>query len=340
MERKRRILRGFSLGHVRIITTDIGGPVRQHGAMKHIVLSSEEAKLLREFGKHLLSTQGLAPRTCAARLFYAREFFQWRRKSKPPKLKPKELTPEVLLHYVLQRSAKDSPVRLQAVASALRCFGRFLRFSGRSHRDLSSALPRVASPSRSCLPDYLRPEQLSTLLRSIDITTASGLRNYAIVLCLSRLGLRAAEVAGLNLQQIQWRRGVIDLGAGKGRRERQLPLPKDVGQALARYLQRRQLRTDSRRVFCAIRTGKELSPPAVGQVARRALSQAGIGVARSGAHVLRRTLASHLVQRGVSLKAIADLLGHRCLDTTRIYANLNHSMLLEVSGPWPTEETR
>lgn len=308
--------------------------------MENKVLSSAEEKLLREFENHLLSTQGLAPRTCTARLFYVREFFQWRRKSKPRKRKPKELTPEVLLNYILRRSAKDSPVRLQAAASALRCFGRFLRFSGRSRHDLGSALPRIASPGRSCLPDYLRPEQLNTLLGSIDITGGSGLRNYAIVLCLARLGLRAAEVAGLNLEQIQWRRGVIDLGAGKARRERQLPLPKDVGQALANYLQRRELRTDSRRVFCAVRTGKELSPPAVGQVARRALSQAGIHLAPSGAHVLRRTLASHLVQRGVSLKAIADLLGHRCLDTTRIYASVNHPLLLEVSRPWPTEVTR
>ncbi len=229
---------------------------------------------------------------------------------------------------------------IQALASALRSFGRFLRFSGRSGYELSSALPRIASPGRACVSDYLQPEQLNALLQSIDVRTAAGLRNYAVMLCLARLGLRAAEVAALTLEQIQWRRGVICLGAGKGRRERQLPLPKDVGQALANYLEHRRVQSDSRRVFCALRHGQGLGAAAISQVARRALQQAAIQTPRPGAHLLRRTLASHLVQRGVSLKAVADLLGHRCLDTTRIYASLNQSMLLEVARPWPREVRR
>lgn len=308
--------------------------------MKSIPPSSDHQRLLRQFEAHLLSTCGLALRTCSARVFYVREFLvrQWRKRRR--KFKPRELTPEVLLQYVLERSAQDSPVRLQAMASALRSFSRFLQWSGRNRHELSAALPRIASPGRSCLSDYLQPKQLNALLQSIEVTTASGWRNRAILLCLARLGLRAAEVAGLTLDQIQWRTGVIRLSAGKGRRERQLPLPKDVGQALASYLACRKVRADSRRLFCAIRDGKALGPAAISCVASRALRQAGIQTPRPGAHVLRRTLASHLIQQGVSLKAIADLLGHRCLDTTRIYASVNHAMLLEVARPWPLEVPR
>ena len=183
-------------------------------------------------------------------------------------------------------------------------------------------------------------EQLKHLLGSIDVRTTSGLRNYAIILCLTRLGLRASEVATLTLDQIRWRGAVMILGPGKRRRERQLLLTKDVGASIANYLQHRTIQSDSRRLFCALRSGKPLSSGAISQLVQRALQHAGIQTARPGAHLLRRTLASHLVQHGVRLKGVADLLGHGCLDTTRIYAHVNHSMLLEVSRPWPMEVTR
>jgi integrase/recombinase XerD len=308
--------------------------------MKNITTSLACERLLQRYRAYLRSIQGLAARTCESRVFYVREFLQNHWPAKRQKFKLQELTPEVLLDYVLERSTQDSAARLQALASALRSWGRFLRWSGRTRHELSWALPRIASPGRTCVSDYLAPEQLQRWLDSMEASTASGRRNYALMLCLARLGLRAGEVAQLTLDQIHWRTGVICLGAGKGRRERQLPLPRDVGQALVNYLKHRTVQADSRGLFCAIRDGKTLSPAAISQVARRALQQAGIRTPRPGAHLLRRTLASHLVQRGVSLKAIADLLGHRCLDTTRIYASVNHSMLGEVAQPWPMEANR
>jgi len=308
--------------------------------MENIASASQCEGLLRKYRKHLLWTEGLARRTCSARIFYVREFLEAWLKARPPKLQLKELTPEVLLNYVLQRSAQDRPGRLQAMASALRSFGRFLQFSGLNDHQLTTALPRIASPCRSCLPEYLTAEQLNQLLNSIKTTTASGRRSYAVILCLARLGLRAAEVAALTLDQIQWRTGVINLGPGKGRRERQLPLPKDLGQALANYLQAREVPSNSRRVFCAVRDGKSIGPAAISILVTRALRSAGIQSSRPGAHLLRRTLASHLIQHGVSLKAVADLLRHCSLDTTRLYTHVNHAMLLEVARPWPTEVKR
>jgi len=308
--------------------------------MKQIISSASSEKVLDSFQEHLFSTQGLALRTCVARVFYLREFLECQRKRRRIAVRLRELTPEVLLKHVLERSRHDSPQRLQAVAGALRSFARFLQVTGRNPLDLTSALPRIATMGRACLPDYLSSEQLKRLLGSIDPATASGLRNRAVILCLARLGLRAGEVARLALEDLQWRRGVVRLRSGKGRCERELPLPKDVGQAIAAYLRHRPRPLNSRRVFCGVRHAAALSSAAITQVAKRALHHAAIKTARPGAHLLRRTLASHLVQRGATLKAVADLLGHRCLETTRLYANVNFPMLSQVARPWPGEVSR
>jgi site-specific recombinase XerD len=307
--------------------------------MKTITSVSDRERLLERFRGHLLKIQGLAPRTCQARVFYVRSFLE-RLRRKRQKLVLQELTPRDFLDYVLERSTQDSPVRLQALASALRSFGRFLRFSRKNPHCLASALPRIASRGRSCLADYLTATQLDVLLRSIDTTTSGARRNYAIILCLARLGLRAGEVATLTLEQIDWRAGLICLGGSKSRRQRQLPLPDDVGRAIANYLRQRKSPSKVRQIFCAIDTGKSLCSAAISQIVRRALQRARIQTPRPGAHLLRRTLASHLVQSGVSLKAVADLLGHRCLDTTRLYASVDQVMLREVSRPWPKELAR
>jgi site-specific recombinase XerD len=295
------------------------------------------ASFLRAFLNHLLHDRGLALRTCQARMFYVRQFLDAHFKSRASKPKLKELTPGIFLQYVLQRSAQDSPGRLRAVASALRSFGRFLNGSSLNRHPLAAALPRIASPGRSCLPEYLTAEQLNRLLNSIETRTESGRRNYAIVLCLARLGLRAAEVAALTLDQIQWRSAVINLAPGKGRRERQLPLPQDLGQALANYLRVRKISPETRRVFCGTRNNKPIGPAAISMLVTRALQRAGIQSPRPGAHLLRRTLACHLIQHGVGLKAVADLLGHGCLDTTRLYTHVDQAMQREVSRAWPTE---
>ena len=308
--------------------------------MKQIASCTNSGKVLNSFQDYLFSTQGLALRTCTARVFYVGEFLECQRKRRRKPVRLRELTPEVLLKHVLERSRHDSPQRLQAVAGALRSFARFLRLTGRNGLDLSSALPRIATVGRQCLPDYLSPEQLQHLLGSIDTGTASGLRNKAVILCLVRLGLRAGEVARLELEDIQWRTGVVCLRGGKVRRQRQLPLPKEVGLAIAAYLRHRLDPTNSRRVFCGVRKGGALCSMAISQVATRTLHRASIKTPRPGAHLLRRTLASHLVQKGTTLKAVADLLGHRCLDTTRLYAQVNFPMLSEVARPWPREASR
>jgi len=309
--------------------------------MKTIVSLAGIDELLKAYRDHLINTGGLAARTCDSRTFYAREFLQAHLKSTRHRLNLQALRPEVLLQHILERSQHDSPQRLQALASGLRSFCRFLCLTRRSRGDLSSAIPRIGANHRPGLPDYLLPEQLERLLNSVDAHGPAGRRNYAMLLCLARLGLRAGEVARLSLDEIDWRAGVIRLGAGKGRRERELPLPKDLGRAIANYLRQRGKGAGSRRLFGAVRGGRStLSSAAVSMMSRRALQAAGVQTLRPGTHLLRRTVASHLVQQGVELKAVADLLGHRSLNTTRIYAQVNHAMLLGVARPWPVEVRR
>jgi site-specific recombinase XerD len=334
------ILLGFTGCHVRIIIP-LWSEAFHHGAVKIIVSLKGVDKLLKAYRDHLLNVGGLAARTCDSRTFYAREFLHAHLRSAQQGLNLQALKPEVLLNHILERSKHDSPARLQQMASGLRSFCRFLCLTGRSGGDLSSAIPRIGGNHRPGLPDYLLPEELKDLLDSIDTQGQVGLRNYAILLCLARLGLRAGEVARLTLDQIDWRAGVVRLSAGKGRRERELPLPKDLGRAIANYLRWCGDGNGNRCLFRAMRNGgAALSPAAVSTVSRRALQEAGIRTAHSGSHLLRRTVASHLVQQGVHLKAVADLLGHRSLNTTRIYASVNHSMLLEVARPWPVEVKR
>src|SRR5713226_7993603 len=128
--------------------------------MKQIISSASLDKVLDSFQEHLLSTQGLALRTCAARVFYLREFLERQCKRRRIAIRLRQLTPEVLLKHVLERSRRDSPQRLQAIAGALRSFARFLQVTGRNRLDLTSALPRIATVGRQCSPDYLSSEQL------------------------------------------------------------------------------------------------------------------------------------------------------------------------------------
>ena len=237
----------------------------------------------------------------------------------------------------LQQGAYFPPGQLQSLASALRSFCRFLCVSGRHVRDLSAALPPISNHHREALPSYLSREQLQQLLQAFDRRTLVGQRDYAIVLCLARLGLRAGEVARLTLDDVDWRAGRIRLAHPKGRRERLLPLPEELGRAMATYLQHRRPAKAGRALFVSLRDGGHMSSDAVSARAVAALQRAAIHSPHKGAHLLRRTLASHLVQQGASLKAVADLLGHASLTTTQVYAKVNLPMLRQVAQPWPGE---
>jgi site-specific recombinase XerD len=305
--------------------------------MKAIVSRSPLDLLVEQYQKHLIEVAGLQPSTCQKWTFFVRLFLkaQFKPRTREPELV--RLLPEVLLSFVLQQAEHYLPGQLQSLASALRSFCRFLCVTGRHPQDLSAALPSISGHHRQELPTYLSREQFQALLAVFDRRTLLGKRDYALVLCLGRLGLRAGEVEQLRLEDVDWRNGSLRLVCTKGRRERQLPLPDEVGQALASYLRRAPAQGPTRWLFRTACGRRPLRRAWLSWRVGAAMARAGLGGCGRRAHLLRRTFATHLVQQGASLKAVADLLGHASLSTTQVYAKVNLPMLRAVAQPWPKE---
>jgi len=187
------------------------------------------------------------------------------------------------------------------------------------------------------IPRGIASEQVHRLLRGIDRSTPTGRRDYAILLLLARLGLRSGEVAFLELEDIDWQDGCLSVH-GKGGRRTQLPLPTDVGAAIAAYLRHgRPPCATSRRVFLRDRAPIRgfLSPCAVGAVVHHALLRAGIDAPTTGAHQFRHSLATQMLRQGASLAEIGGLLGHRSPETTKIYTKVDLDALRTLALPWP-----
>jgi site-specific recombinase XerD len=204
--------------------------------MKSIVSNSSVDQGVEQYQQHLINVAGLQPSTCQKWTFFVGLFLKAQFKPRATGVRLRDLRPEDLLEFVLQQGEHYPPGQLQSLASALRSFCRFLCVRGHQAQDLSPALPSISGHPREDLPTYLSLPQLKELLSAFDRRTLLGKRDYAVVLCLARLGLRAGEVAALSLDDVDWRQGSLRLAAPKGRRQRQLPLPEEVGQALVSYL--------------------------------------------------------------------------------------------------------
>jgi site-specific recombinase XerD len=305
-------------------------------AMKTVPTDSPIDGLVSEYHHHLLRNAGFTSSTCRVRTFFIRAFLNALFQTRAPELDLQKITAGTLLDYVLQQSHRWSPQTVQSLASALRSFCRYLCSTGRAHADLTRAIPAVCSNQRDRFPNTLTTGELGHLLGSCKGKGPAQKRDYAVLLCLAKLGLRAGEAAKLRLEDIDWHTGTLRLVATKGRRERLLPLSSELGGALASYLRHERPSTAARTVFVSLLEGRSLSSEGISAIASSAFKRAGIS-GRRGSHRLRHTVASHLVQRGASLKAVADLLGHGDLATTQIYAKVNLPLLRQVAMPWPKE---
>jgi integrase/recombinase XerD len=243
-----------------------------------------------------------------------------------------------VLTFVRRRANQLKNKRVLLMTTALRSFLRFLRFRGKIKLDLATCVPAVASWSLSAIPRSLPPPQVEQVLTEArKRSTAVGRRDHAILLLLARLGLRSGEVCNLTLEDIDWEKSRIAV-RGKGDRVAQLPMPADVGEAIAAYLKEGRPRLPSnRRLF--IRTRAPLAgfkgQGSVGSVVKHALLRAKIDSPRKGAHQFRHTLASTMLQNGSSLSEIGELLRHRSPDTTVIYAKVDLISLRSLALPWP-----
>ena len=226
--------------------------------------------------------------------------------------------------------------RAKLLTTSLRSFLRYARYRGEVTLDLAAAVPIVANWSMSSIPRAIGADQVRQLLASLDRSTAIGRRDYAIVLLLARLGLRSGEVASLELDDIDWKAGQVSVRGKCGQRTA-LPLPPDVGKAIAAYLRHGRPRSTSRRVFLRARAPIRgfLGQCAIGSIIRHALQRAGIQAPTKGAHQFRHGLATQMLRRGASLTEIGEILRHRNPQTTMIYAKVDLKALRTLALPWP-----
>lgn len=236
--------------------------------------------------------------------------------------------------FVLEQSAASASIHsAKAQVTALRALLRFLHVHGLIPAPLVAAVPGVAGWRLSELPRLLPAAQVTALLAAHDLSTPVGLRDHAVLVTLARLGLRGAEVGALRLADVDWRAGQLVV-RGKGSRVEALPLPAEVGAALAGYLTGGRPRCDCATLFVTARAPYQpLSPAAVRAIMGRACAQAGLP--RLGAHRLRHTLASDLLRAGSPLTEVGQILRHRVAASTAIYAKVDHAALRTVARPWP-----
>ena len=289
--------------------------------------------LLTRYVRYLQSERGLTLRVMPGYERHARSFLLGWRGSE--RLDLGRLSAADVVAYVQRETRSSSLGYARVKLSALRSFLRFLHLSRDLPRDLTGAVPSVAGSTRDGLPRGVDPDSVRKLVRCFDRRTHVGRRDHAILLLLSRLGLRAGEVAALELDDIDWARGHCVV-RGKSGREDHLPLPKDVGQAIASYLRRGRPRTASRRVFIQARAPyRDLTQMTVAAAVYRACDRAGL--ARISPHRLRHTAASEMLRRGAALPEIAQVLRHRHLASTAIYAKVDEDALRPLGRPWPGE---
>ena len=293
-------------------------------------------RLVEAYTQHQRRTRGLRPQTLRNRAWFVRRLVRAALGADP--IDPSRLTPADVVSFITSLRHRFSPGSMRTVRSSLRSFFRFLRFQGLCGDALEAALPTVAHWRLATLPRSLTDQQVEQVFASFDTPTPCRQRDQTIVQCLSTLGLRPGEVAGLCLDDIDWRNGTLQIRARKNRRGAVLPLPRVVGQALVAYLSGERPPTNERRVFVqhlGAHRGEPLSSPAVSAVVVRVLRRAAVDTPLTGPYVFRHTVASRMVREGASLKEVADVLGHRSLDTTTIYAKLDLPRLREVALPWP-----
>ena len=292
-------------------------------------------QLEAEFRRYLEQERRLAPATVFHYLEFVRRFLaQHARDGEVPL---ERLQAADIVGFVQREAARlHHAKRAKLMTTAVRSFMQYAHYRGLIESDLRTSVPTVANWSMASLPNALSSDELQRLLSGCEHETAVGRRNWAILLLLARLGLRAGEVVGLTLDDLDWAAGELCI-RGAGTPTDRLPISREVGKALADYLCHVRPTCASRQVFVRIRAPHRgfVNSAAISSLVRRALAHAGLNPAHQGAHLLRHTVATQMLRQGASLAEIGELLRHRRQQTTMIYAKVDLDMLRPLALPWP-----
>lgn len=319
-----------------------------HAALKHLLrvlrtnaVIAERARSmspvdeeLRCFDDHMKQVRGLAPKTRRMRVHIVRRFLLAQFADRPVVMEA--IAPEDVRRFVArQLKVYKSPGSGNVPATALRSYFRFRTGCGDRMHGLAGAVTSPANWQLASLPQTLSREEVTRLIASLRYEGPSARRTCAMVRCALDIGLRTSEIAKLELSDIDWSAGTVTLSRTKSRRQDVLPLPVATGRAIAAYLKFERPQTTNRAVFVRHDAPRDqpIGPDVVRKAIRRAYAHAGLPYTRS--HLLRHTLASRLLDGGGSLKEVADVLRHRSLNTTLIYAKLDSRTLAAVALPWP-----
>ncbi len=330
--RRRRRHRGD-----RSVLRHLLASLRRHGAtpqqQRPLVPVDWIAHALIGFATYLRRERALAVATVANYASLIEEFLHdpsARGRAQVGALRPVDVH-RFLLHY----AKRGSRGRAKLMVTALRSFFRFLRLRGEIDVDLAACVPTVPTWRLTTLPTSITAMETRRVLRTCDRRTTHGRRNHAILLLLARLGLRSREIVGMTLDDLDWEHGEVVVRGKLGRVDR-LPLPRDVGRALAEYLRRDRPACRTRSVFLRVRAPvRPIGAAALSTIVSRAVALVGLHPPHSGAYLLRHSLATNMLRQGASLAEIGEVLRHRLPTTTQIYAKHDLDGLRMVARPWP-----
>jgi site-specific recombinase XerD len=289
--------------------------------------------LLADYREYLAVERGLTADTIEGYVLAVRPFLEDRLED-GAELDLGALSAGDVMAFVVARCPGQSKGAAKMTVTGLRSLLRFLHLRGLIAGSLADAVPSTASWRLSGLPRALEPEQLQALLGACDRVSPGGRRDYAVLVMLSRLGLRAGEVAALRIEDVDWRAGELRI-CGKGRRDERLPLPADIGEAIVAYLQNGRPGTAlDRSLIVRVRAPHHgLTTGGVTQIVFAAAARAGLGPLHS--HRLRHTAATQMLRAGASLEEVGQVLRHRQVLTTAIYAKVDRQALRALARPWP-----
>jgi site-specific recombinase XerD len=314
------------------------GHVRARGVVPSPVPVRDETplgSLQHQYERYLVLERGLAPATVTGYGEVARKFLVDQFGEGPMNVRDIDLL--AITTFVVRQTPAMSPRCAQFMGTALRSLFQFLLQRGAIDRDLAGCVPRISDWRLATIPKYLSPDEVERLLEGCDRETAVGRRDHAILLLLARLGLRAGEIVALELDDIHWRAGEMTVRSSKRLPQGRLPLPREVGEALATYIRRDRPRQPTRRVFLCTKAPRRgfKGAGAVSTIVHRALTRVGLSPALKGAHLLRHSLATRMLRQGASLAEIGQVLRHRGVNTTEIYAKVDIAGLRALAQPWP-----